>query len=220
LSHGIKNLVTALEGGMYMLSSGMEKGKADRIAQGIDMLRRNIGRIGAFVKDFLKFSRGREIRTKMCAPGTVLSEIVGQFRVKAKQNGVDLRLDIQDGVPEAPLDYECLHESLANIVGNAIDACVSSGKEERACVEGLFYEKNATLVYEVKDNGCGMDTETKAKVFSNFFTTKGANGTGLGLLMTKKIIQAHGGGIELESQAGIGSAFRILLPRGNLPSPA
>jgi signal transduction histidine kinase len=65
-----------------------------------------------------------------------------------------------------------------------------------------------------------MDTATKAKVFSNFFTTKGANGTGLGLLMTKKIIQAHGGGIELESQAGIGSAFRILLPRGNLPSPA
>jgi signal transduction histidine kinase len=220
LSHGIKNLVTALEGGMYMLHSGMEKEKAERIAQGIDMLQRNIVRISSVVKDFLKFAGSREIKTKMCAPEAVLSEIFEQFHVKAEQNGVDLRLNIQEGVADAPLDYECLHESLANIVGNAVEACISSEKEERSCVEGSLYEKDETLIYEVKDNGCGMDAATKAKVFSNFFTTKGANGTGLGLLMTKKIVQTHGGSIELESQAGTGSTFRILLPRRNLPLPA
>jgi PAS domain-containing protein len=61
LSHGIKNLVTALDGGMYMLNSGMETANSERMAQGIDMLQRNITRISGFVKDFLKFARGREL---------------------------------------------------------------------------------------------------------------------------------------------------------------
>ena len=73
------------------------------------------------------------------------------------------------------------------------------------------------IVFKVTDNGCGMDYEVKSKVFTNFFTTKGTGGTGLGLLTTKKIIQEHGGTIELQSEPGQGSTFKILLPRKRLP---
>ena len=79
------------------------------------------------------------------------------------------------------------------------------------------FEENGVIIYEVVDNGSGMDYEVKKKVFTTFFTTKGLGGTGLGLLMTKKNIQEHGGKIEMESEKGEGTTFRIRLPRNRLP---
>jgi signal transduction histidine kinase len=78
-------------------------------------------------------------------------------------------------------------------------------------------ESEGALEYEVSDNGCGMDYEVKNKIFTTFFTTKGAGGTGLGLLTTRKIVQEHGGKILLESDQGKGTKFRIVLPRERLP---
>jgi signal transduction histidine kinase len=69
----------------------------------------------------------------------------------------------------------------------------------------------------VADNGCGMDYEVKRKVFTTFFTTKGLGGSGIGLLMTKKIVHEHGGTINLKSKPGKGTTFSIRLPRRRLP---
>ena len=77
-------------------------------------------------------------------------------------------------------------------------------------------EEGDDLVFEVVDNGCGIDQEVKSKIFTTFFTTKGGKGTGLGLLTTRKIVQEHGGQVEMESQPGQGSTFRIRLPRRQL----
>ena len=68
------------------------------------------------------------------------------------------------------------------------------------------------MVIEVSDNGCGMDEEVKNKIFTSFFSTKGGAGTGLGLLVTQKIIKEHGGTITVESEPGKGSTFAIRLP--------
>jgi signal transduction histidine kinase len=78
------------------------------------------------------------------------------------------------------------------------------------------FERGDELVFEVTDNGVGMDSEIKHKVFTTFFTTKGGKGTGLGLLTTRKIIQEHGGRLDLESAPDQGSTFRISLPRARL----
>lgn len=219
LAHGVKNLVTALEGGMYMLSSGLEGGKAERIAQGIDMLQRNIDRIGGFVKSFLSFARSREIVPHLGDPAAVAREVAEPYMVRARQSGIELNLDIQEGVPKASIDYESLHEALTNLVGNAIDACVMTEEGKSCTIDVRFAEENDVLVYQVHDTGCGMDAATKKKVFSNFFTTKGDHGTGIGLLMTKKLVQQHGGTIEVESEVGEGTTFTIRLPRERLPQP-
>ena len=219
LAHGVKNLVTALEGGMYMLNSGMQTGKVERIAQGMDMLDRNITRIGAFVKSFLSFARGREIRAKMDDPVAVAAEVVEQHQVKAHQNNVKLTFSAQENIKRASIDYEGMHEALTNLVNNAIDACTKTVKSKRCSINVMVSEEDGIIRYDVKDNGCGMDADTRKKVFSNFFTTKGDNGTGIGLLMTKKLIQEHGGTIKLESKVGKGTTFIILLPREHLPKP-
>ncbi|MDF1591558.1 MAG: response regulator [Desulfobacterales bacterium] len=217
LAHGIKNLITALEGGMYMLSSGLSQSSTDRIQKGLEMLTRNIERISTFVKAFLSFSRGREIKVKLSNPAEIAKEVVELYSVKARKLGIELNNECSGNIKPAPIDYESMHECLTNLVGNAIDACHLSEKGRRTHVTVRTFEENETVIYEVVDDGCGMDYEVKKKVFTTFFTTKGLGGSGIGLLMTKKIIQEHGGAIDLKTEPGEGSTFRITLHRKRLP---
>jgi signal transduction histidine kinase len=82
-------------------------------------------------------------------------------------------------------------------------------------------EQGGTLVFEVADDGAGMDYDVKKKIFTGFFSTKVAGkGTGLGLLTTRKIVQEHGGKVSFDSTEGAGSVFRLEFPRSRLPRPA
>jgi PAS domain S-box-containing protein len=219
LAHGVKNLITGLEGGMYMLNSGIEKGKAERIGQGMEMLNRNIHRVSTFVQEFLSFSKGRKIKAKICDPVQTADEVITMYAAKANKFGIELLHEHDDQIVPACIDSESMHECLTNLVGNAIDACRMSENKDGNHVLLKTFEKDNAIIYEVVDDGCGMDYEIKKKVFTNFFTTKGLGGTGLGLLTTRKIIQEHGGNIELESEPDKGTTFRITLPRKRLPMP-
>jgi signal transduction histidine kinase len=127
---------------------------------------------------------------------------------------------MQEDMRPAPLDEDGIYTCLANLVSNAIDACTLSGTKRSYVVMLSSREESGTIVYEVTDNGQGMDYEISRKVFSKFFSTKGSDrGTGLGLLTTKKIVHQHGGKISFTSKEGEGSAFRIELPRDHLPQP-
>ena len=217
LAHGVKNLITGLEGGMYMLNSGIKKGNVSRIGQGMEMLDRNIARVSSFVKEFLSFSKGREVRVEMSEPVGIAREVVEMYATRAEELGVELVLESDVEFGEVPMDSESMHECLTNLVSNAIDACNMSEDKSSLRVLVRVRDVDGAVVYEVADNGCGMDYEVKRKVFTTFFTTKGLGGTGLGLLTTKKIVQEHGGSIEMESEPEKGSTFRIVLPLNRLP---
>ncbi len=217
LAHGVKNLLTGLEGGMYMLNSGMNKSNVERVQKGMEMLVRNIDRISTFVKEFLSFSKGREIQVELSNPAKIAEEVVDLYTAQARELGIELVNERIGDIDSALMDHESMHECLTNLVGNAIDACQMSDNEGECHVWVRTFEENGVIVYEVVDDGCGMDYEVKKKVFTTFFTTKGLGGTGIGLLMTKKIVQEHGGKIDMESEPGQGSTFRIRLPRNRLP---
>ena len=123
-----------------------------------------------------------------------------------------------EDVPPANMDYEAIHEALMNLVGNAIDACLMSDRGGDYQVSVRLFEEEGTLVFQVEDNGCGMDEEVKRKAFHTFFTTKNLGGTGLGLLTTRRLVQEHGGDISFESETGKGTLFSIRFPRERLPA--
>lgn len=221
IAHGIKNVLMGLEGGMYAVNTGIQHGDDQRIARGWQMLEENVRRISQFVREFLDFAKGRAAQVTMVDPHAPVRKVAELFGEKAAQAGVRLRIDLGKGTLPAPLDEEGIHTCLANLVSNAIDACLLSDAEREYVVAVSTRQQSGTLIYEVADNGHGMDSEISRKVFSKFFTTKGSDrGTGLGLLTTKKIVHQHGGRISFTSKEGEGSVFRIELPRGGLPKPS
>jgi PAS domain S-box-containing protein len=215
LAHTIKNLLMGLEGGMYMVDSGLRQGNADRIAHGWEMLQRNFEKTTALVKDFLSFAKGRLPQLRPTDPNEIAGGVVALYRDAAARQGVELVFEAGENVREAPLDPQGMETCLTNLISNAIDAAVMR-EDEGGRVVLRTAARNGDLVFEVLDNGCGMDWEVKGKVFTTFFTTKGGHGTGLGLLTTRKIVQEHGGWIDVESTPGEGSLFRIRLPRKRL----
>ncbi len=217
LAHGIKNVLMGLEGGMYVVNSGMRKDNKELTRRGWEMLQGNIQRITEYVRDFLSFAKGRTPEVKRIDPNKPARDVVELYKGVAAQSGIKLSVDFQEGLSDANMDEEGIHTCLTNLVSNAIDACEMSDKKQ-CCVNIRTYERDGVLTYEVSDNGCGMDYEVKKKVFTTFFSTKElSKGTGLGLLVTRRITQEHGGKVTLESTEGEGTVFRLNFPRDRLP---
>lgn len=219
LAHTIKNLLMGLEGGMYMVDSGLQKGDADRLSQGWEMLQRNFEKTASMVRDFLSFAKGRVPQLVLTDPQKLVREVVALYKETAKRQGVNLVVEELHTMFDTPLDRDGMEACLTNLISNAIDA-VMLREEEGGKVVVRARDADGVLLFEVEDNGVGMESEVSKQVFTTFFTTKGGKGTGLGLLTTRKIVQEHGGTIELETNPGVGSTFRINLPIARLESIA
>jgi len=216
LAHGIKNILTGLEGGVYIFKTGLDRNDRDRIEQGWDILSRNIEKISSLAKNLLSFSKGQIPSVTYVEPAKVVHDTVDLFREAASQHNITLISEVDDTMGEFPFDAEGLHSCLANLVSNAIDACMMSDKP--SCRVTVRCRRNKDdIMFEVEDEGCGMDYDIRQKVFTNFFTTKGRDGTGLGLLLTRKIVQEHGGTIDLKTVPDKGSLFRLKFPIERLP---
>ena len=217
LAHGIKNIMMGLEGGMYVVNSGIRHDNGKRIMQGWQMLEEDIQRISSFVREFLDFARGRIPQVSLIDPNTIARKVADLYKNTATLSNIEIIADLKDDIQKAALDEEGIHTCLTNLMSNALDACEMSQKK-RCKVVISTREENGILIYEVRDNGSGIDYDIKQKVFTNFFSTKGSGkGTGLGLLTTRKIVQEHGGKVSFESTEGEGSVFRLEFPRERLP---
>jgi len=215
LAHSIKNILMGLEGGKYIVSLGLKKDNKEMIDQGWEMLERNFDKTTSLVKDFLSFSKGRLPELVMTKPGDLINEIVDLYKDIAAQSGIELKSDIGTKIKRAPLDPGGIHTCLTNLTSNAIDACLM-GEKKGTEVLLQVKESNDKLIFEVSDNGSGIDHKIKKKIFTTFFTTKGGGGTGLGLLTTRKIVQEHGGKILIDSKKDKGTLFRMEFPRKRL----
>ncbi|MBI5489067.1 MAG: GHKL domain-containing protein [Deltaproteobacteria bacterium] len=217
LAHGIKNVLMGLDGGMYVVRSGLERGDPARIAQGWQMLEGNVARIGTFVRDVLEFARGRVPRVQLVEPNRIVRDVVGSFAEAARHARISLNAQLEPDVGSAMMDPDALHTCVANLVSNALDACQVSDKSRRHVLVATA-DRAGVLVIEVSDDGAGMDYDVQKKAFSTFFSTKAVGkGTGLGLLTTRKIAQEHGGRVSFETRQGKGSVFRLEFPRDRLP---
>jgi len=212
ISHGIKGLLNGLDGGIYLINSGLKKDDRARIDKGWDIALRNVRRIRSMVADILYYAKDREPNWESVSAGELLKDVCSTMADRAKTLEVDMQTDVGgDGKIEA--DPNMIKSLIVNLIENSLDACrIDSQKPEHHLKIDL--EEESDLVrFVFSDNGVGMDQQTREKAFSLFFSSKGAGGTGLGLFISNKIAKSHGGSMRVESEEGKGCTFFVELPR-------
>ncbi|MCJ7601129.1 MAG: response regulator [Desulfobulbaceae bacterium] len=219
LAHYIKNILTGLRGGMYMVDVGMAKEKPRMLQDGWGMVHRNIEKVSDLVLDLLKYSKERMPEPTVCSPNKIVLEGVELMREKAGQHGVKLSTDLDPNLKEAFLDQDGINDVLLNLISNAIDACLydtNTSKVWEVKVKTRLEtdaRSGEVILFQVIDNGAGMTDAVKAKLFTRFFSTKAGRGTGLGLLITQKIVNEQGGEVSVESEVGQGTTFSVRFNR-------
>jgi len=214
IAHYTKNILSGLKGGIYVADTALKEGNMARFKTGWEMIQRNVGRISNLVMDLLNYSKEREPQYQDCFPNDIAYEVCQLMEQKAKDNGIQIVKDFDPSIGKVALDPEGIHNVLLNLMSNAIDACIfDTDKRKKWWVKVGTALDGETIIFEVSDNGCGMDEEVKRKLFTSFFSTKGGKGTGLGLLVTQKIVKEHGGTIEVKSKQGEGSTFTVKIPK-------
>ncbi len=218
IAHGIKGLLTGLDGGIYLVNSGLEKQNPDRVKQGWEMVQRNVDRIRSMVLDILYYAKDRELEVAPIDVATLVAELAAGATKRASDFNVTLVTDVAGDVGTVPADAKAIRAMLVNLLENSLDACRADGAKGDHTVKIAVRTGDGSVEFSIEDNGIGMDRETREKLFSLFFSSKGTSGTGLGLFIAKKIAEKHGGSIDVDSEPGRGSRFVVRLPATPLPS--
>jgi signal transduction histidine kinase len=165
------------------------------------------------VKDLLSYSKERKPQYVKTDLNALAEEVCALFDARAEESSIAIVRDFDPTAEEILVDQRGIHTALTNLVSNAIDACeANESSAEHKIVVRTRRNPEGGIIFDVSDNGTGMDAEVQKKVFSVFFSTKGSRGTGLGLLVTSKIVQEHEGEISFESTPGVGTTFSLYLP--------
>ena len=210
LSHSIKNILQGLRGGADVAELGMKKDNMKVVRGGWEIVSRNLERIYELTMNMLAYSKQRKPELEMTNLNMLLSEIVDLVQRQFDSKKVALITDLDQQVPPVPLDAGGVHQAVLNLLNNALDAVET---EDGAVVLSCdFDEQSSSARIRVTDNGEGVESERARHLFEPFRSTKGLKGTGLGLVVTKKLVEEHRGSIKFESAPGKGTTFTILLP--------
>ena len=213
ISHGLKGLLNSLDGGFYLVNTGLEKGNQERVKQGWAISQRNVDRIKSMVLDILYYAKDREPDLEPIPCAEIIEEVLSIIEPKAKSLDIELIKDIDKNAGIFEADRKAVRSMLVNLLENSVDACRVDQEKESHQVKTKLTCNPDNVEFEISDNGIGMDQETKEKAFSLFFSGKGTEGTGLGLFIANKIAQEHGGSIRVESEINVGTTFTVQLPR-------
>jgi two-component system sensor histidine kinase AtoS len=204
LAHEIRNPLSAIKTFVQLLPRKMSNPAFFEKFQ--TTVPRELNRINDLIESLLELARPPKLEFKITSLRGCLSQVEDLYRDKLEAGNITLEISQEEHLPELWADREHLVRALSNIVLNGLEAMPDGGNliikaEELA----------GRVVLKFTDTGVGMEEATKDKIFNPFFTTK-ETGTGLGLAMTHKIIQEHGGDIEVESSVGKGTTFSLTIP--------
>ena len=213
ISHGIKGLLTGLDGGMYLLETGLNEDKPERVQEGWENLKTIVGRIRKLVHNILFFAKERELKRDRVDVSSFVEDVASTVEPKIKAEGIEFVRDFDTLPEEIEIDPGVVRLALINILDNALDACGEDDARKDHKIVFSVKGDDHQIRFEIKDTGIGMDQETRENLFTLFFSSKGNKCTGLGLFIADKIIDQHGGKISVESKHGRGSNFKITIPK-------
>jgi signal transduction histidine kinase len=203
IGHELRNPLGVISNAVYLLRKDFGTEPSEAASRHLVTAEREVSAATVIVSDLLEFARQRQ-------PVLADVELVGLvdevLMILPPAAGIDVERDVPSVGVVARADRDMLRQVLLNLIGNAYQAMPDGGR----LVVGVTAFDSA-LQLRVQDSGTGMDDDTQARLFEPFFTTK-ARGVGLGLAVSKRIVEAHGGEISVDTQPGRGTEFRVLLP--------
>ncbi len=209
LAHEIKNPLSTIRLNMELLAEDLQNPETPRERRAltkVGVVERECQRLQDLLNNFLSFTKVRTLKTEPTNLNHQVKEVLQFFSPKAKEAGIDVIDYLAADLPTVLLDRESFHGALLNLVLNAQQAMPQGGQ--------LVVRTSDTgdgVRLDLIDTGCGMDAKTREHIFEAFFSTK-RGGSGLGLPTARKIIEAHGGRITVQSEVGRGTQFSIKLP--------
>ena len=209
LAHEIKNPLSTIRMNMELLAEDLRDSDAPRDRRAIkkvELVERECRRLQDLLDNFLRFSKAHRLNLRPSDLNVQVGQMLDFYRPKAKESGVEIVDYLSGNLPTVLLDRQAFHGALLNLVLNAEQAMPDGGQ-----LVVRTYGTADGVALDLIDTGCGMDEQTRSQIFKAFFSTK-RGGSGLGLSTARKIIEAHGGGITLQSEPGRGTQFTIKLP--------
>ena len=212
LSHGLKNILEGLQGGVYVVDEAFKDEDMALARKGWQIVSKNIYGVADFVKNILYSSKNRPLKYDLVSPGQLVKDSLTLFKERAAGMQIQLRHQINPRIPNVQLDVASISRMLDNLIWNALEACLNDkqNKNHFVSVKTDFFDDDH-FMFEITDNGTGIDEKTQRNIFEEFFSTKGSAGTGLGLAVVEKIVNKHGGRIEVTSTPGKGTKFKVIL---------
>ncbi|MDA3896634.1 MAG: ATP-binding protein [Desulfobacteraceae bacterium] len=213
MSHGIKGMLTALDGGIYLLETGINRQDPDRTNRAFKQVQQMVERIRKIVLDILYFTKARDLEYQKIDIKDLVGSITDIIKPAASSHNIVFNIALPKSLGPIEVDPERFQSALVNFLENAVDACSSDTAKAKHHINfDIFLKSSDQVCFRIKDNGMGMDRETREKMFTLFFSSKGSRGTGLGLFIANHVIRQHGGSIKVESEVKTGSIFEICIP--------
>jgi signal transduction histidine kinase len=209
LAHEIKNPLSVIRMNMELLEedfANAENSRDRRALQKMATVSRQCTRLENLLNDFLRFTRLRQLDLRPGSLNEQVERVLELYDGVARDPPVVLKRYYDTDLPSIMMHPETLQAALVNLVKNAFEAMPNGGE-----LVVITQVTRTGVALEMIDNGCGMDENTLFRMFEPFYSTK-KNGTGLGLPTAKKIIEAHGGTIDVQSVVGLGTKFRLEFP--------
>ena len=213
ISHAMKGLLTSLEGGLYLVSSGLDQKDLKRVAQGCAAAGKTAGRIRKMVLDILYTAKPRQLKKMPVQAIDVAEDLVRAIQPRIDECGIQLRCHFDKAAGSIDVDSEYLQTALFNILENAVDACLKAPGTSTHQIDFGMTRVKGEIVFSITDDGVGMDSDTRDRIFNLFCSTKGRKGTGLGLFIANRVIGQHNGVITVASRPGEGAVFKVRIPQ-------
>jgi len=195
VAHDLKGLITGIDGGIYLVSSGRKKGNQERIDQGNEMMRRNLERIRRTVSSILYYVKDRQINSQEIEIQEILSSMAQALKDRADAFGVTLTVhSVEERCQADPLAVQSI---LVNVVDYALEACHQKKMKSASIAVNASGTPEGGAVFEVRAHGFGMEEETRALALAEYYRPKGADRSHLGLFVANKIIKSHGGHFDI-----------------------
>lgn len=211
LAHAIKNILQAMRGGADVVEMGLSRKDLVQAGKGWGVVSRSLTRILGVTQNLLAYSRPRTPQTELVDVGELVRDCVELIAERAAEKKVMVVADeALPRPPKVPMDEGAMHQVVMNLLGNAVDAV---GEKRGGLVRVRTVLEGERAVVEVADNGGGVEKALEPHLFELFQSTKGNRGTGLGLAVSKKIVEEHEGEISYSGGGELGGAmFRVRLP--------